>query len=85
MIKFEAVIHPFFQEIKINGKKNMNEENQEFQYNGLDEWGGFEMFDRKFDYHFWYDDEPEFYIYDVTNDIEYGKEQQQDVKLIIEI
>ena len=85
MIKFEVIIKPFFQEIKIKGTKNMNEDVQEFLYDAIDEWGGFTMFDSKFDYHFLYDEEPEFYIYDVTNDIEYGRGEEQDVKLIIEI
>ena len=85
MIKFEVIIKPFFQEVKIKGTKNMNEDVQEFFYNELDEWGGFRMFDSKFDYHFLYDEEPEFYICDVTNDIEYGRGEEQDVKLIIEI
>lgn len=85
MIKFEVIIKPFFQEVKIKGTKNMNEDVQEFLYDSIDEWGGFKMFDSKFDYHFLYDEEPEFYIYDVANDIEYGRGQEQDVKLIIEI
>ena len=84
-IKFEAIVKPFFQEIKIKGTKNMNEEVQEFLYDELDEWGGFRMFDRKFNYHFLYDEEPEFYITDVTDGIDYGREKDQDVKLIIEI
>lgn len=85
MIKFEVIIKPFFQEIKIKGTKNMNEDVQEFLYDALDEWGGFRMFDRKFDYHFLYDERPELYITDVTDDIEYGRGEEQDVKLIIEI
>ena len=85
MIKFEVVIRPFFQEIKIKGTKNMNEDFQEFLYDNLDEWGGFRMFDRKFDYHFLYDEEPEFYIFDVDNDTNYGRGSDMDVKLIIEI
>ena len=85
IIKFEVVIRPFFREIRIKGTKNMNEEIQEFLYDDLDEWGGFTMFDSKFDYHFLYDEEPEFYMYDVTNEIEYDIGKEQDVKLIIEI
>jgi len=85
MIKFEVVIKPFFREIRIKGTKNMNEEVQEFLYDEIDEWGGFVMFDRKFDYHFLYDEEPEFYIYDITEEIQYDIGQEQDVKLIIEI
>lgn len=84
-MKFEAVIRPFFNEIKIKGTKSMNEEEHVFIFDSLDEWGGFTMFDRKFDYHFWYDEEPEIYLYDVTNDIEYGRGQDVNVKLIIEI
>ncbi len=95
MIKFEVVVKPFFQEIKIKGTKNMNEDVQEFLYDSLDEWGGFRMFDKIFDYHFLYDEEPEFYIYDVTNDIGYSGQdvmansipyiELENVKLIIEI
>ncbi len=85
MIKFKAVIHPFYQEIKITGMKNMNEETFETTYDCLDEWGGFEMFGYTFDYHFLYDAEPEFYIeaVDPHNDLAY--EWKQSVKLIIEI
>ena len=85
MIKFEVVIKPFFREIKIKGTKNMNEEVQEFLYDSLDEWCGFKMFDREFDYHFWYDEEPEFYITDVSKDANYGRGSDMNVKLIIEI
>ena len=85
MIKFEVIIRPFFKEIRIKGTKNMNEDVQEFLYDELDEWGGFRMFDRKLNYHFLYDEEPEFYITDVTDGIDYSREKDQDVKLIIEI
>ena len=85
MIKFEVVIRPFFREIKIKGTKNMNEEVQEFLYDELDEWGGFEMFDRRFDYHLLYDEEPEFYISDVSEDANYGRGSDMNVKLIVEI
>ncbi len=86
MIKFEVVIKPFFQEVKIKGTKNMNEEVQEFLYDQLDEWGGFTMFDRKFDYHFLYDEEPEFYITEVDERLHnHSTDEEQDVKLIIEI
>lgn len=85
MIKFEVVIKPFFNEIKIKGTKNMNEEVKEFIYDSLDEWCAFEMFGYTFDYHFLYDEEPEFYIeaIDPYNDLAY--EWKQSVKLIIEI
>lgn len=85
MIKFEVVIKPFFNELIIKGMNNMNEEVQEFLYDSLDEWGGFTMFDKKFDYHFLYDEEPEFYISDVSKDTNYGRESDMNVKLIIEI
>lgn len=85
MIKFEVVIKPFFNELIIKGMKNMNEEVREFIYDSLDEWGGFEMFDKKFDYHLLYDDEPGFYISDVSDDINYSRGSDMNVKLIIEI
>jgi len=85
MINFEVVIKPFFREIIIKGTKNMNEEVQEFLYNDLDEWGGFAMFDRTFDYHFLYDEEPEFYISNVSDDSNYSRGSDMNVKLIIEI
>ena len=85
MIKFEVIIKPFFQEIKIKGTKNMNEDVQEFLYDALDEWGGFEMFDKNFDYHFLYDEEPEFYIVMYSYNGESYDLSDMDVKLIIEI
>ncbi len=85
MINFEVVIKPFFNEIRIKGTKNMNEEVQEFVYDSLDEWCGFEMFDRKFDYHFLYDEEPEFYIVMYHYNGKSYDLSDMNVKLIIEI
>jgi hypothetical protein len=83
MIKFEVIIKPFFNELIIKGMKNMNEEVQEFLYDSLDEWGGFTMFDKKFDYHFLYDEEPKLVMYSY-NDKSYDL-SDMNVKLIIEI
>lgn len=85
MIKFEVVIKPFFNELIIKGMKNMNEETFETTYDSLDEWGGFSMFDKRFDYHFLYDEHPSVGIIDVDDSDKYGRGSEVDVKLIIEI
>jgi len=85
MIKFEVIIKPFFNELIIKGMKNMNEEVQEFLYDSLDEWGGFTMFDKKFDYHFLYDEEPGFYIVMCSYNGKSYDLSDMNVKLIIEI
>tara|TARA_R110002153_G_scaffold380_3_gene1878 strand:+ start:2308 stop:2565 length:258 start_codon:yes stop_codon:yes gene_type:complete len=85
MIKFEVTIRPFFNELFIKGMKNMNEETFEAIYDDLDEWGGFSMFDKRFDYHFLYDEEPSLSIYNVDATDELGLNEQMQVKLTIEL
>lgn len=85
MIKFEVTIRPFFNELFIKGMKNMNEETFEAIYDSLDEWGGFSMFDKRFDYHFLYDEKPSVSLYDVDASDKYGRSMEIDVKLIIEL
>tara|TARA_R110001592_G_scaffold85820_2_gene253453 strand:+ start:84 stop:341 length:258 start_codon:yes stop_codon:yes gene_type:complete len=85
MINFEVTIRPFFNELFIKGMKNMNEETFEAIYDSLDEWGGFSMFDKRFDYHFLYDEEPSLSIYNVDATDELGLNEQMQVKLTIEL
>lgn len=85
MIKFEITVRPFFNELIIKGMKNMNEETFETTYDSLDEWGGFSMFDKRFDYHLLYDEEPSVGIIDVDDSDKYGRGSEVDVKLIIEV